>query len=120
MRLHNRNLTEAARTLRKNMTPQEKRLWYGFLREYPLRVRRQKVIGYFIADFYCSKAQLVIEIDGSQHFTPEAMERDKARTEFIAGFGIKVIRFTNTDVSMNFEGVCTAIDIEIRERVKTP
>ena len=116
--MHNKDLTETARKLRKNMTPHENQLWFSFFRHYPLRIRRQKAIGNFVVDFYCSKAKLVIEIDGGQHYTDEGMKKDRERTAFIETFGIKVIRFSNTDVVKNFDGVCTAIDMEIRERAK--
>ncbi len=107
---HNKILTPYAKNLRKNMTKQEKHLWYDFLRTYRLRFLRQKVIENYVVDFYCSKAKLVIEIDGGQHYTEEAMEYDKKRTEILEGYGLKVIRFTNLDIDNNFEGVCNNID----------
>lgn len=107
---HNKVLTPYAKNLRKNMTKQEKHLWYDFLRTYRLRFLRQKVIENYVVDFYCSKAKLVIEIDGGQHYTEEAMEYDKKRTEILEGYRLKVIRFTNLDIDNNFEGVCNSID----------
>ena len=107
---HNKILTPYAKKLRKNMTKQEKHLWYDFLRTYRLRFLRQKVIENYVVDFYCSKAKLVIEIDGGQHYTEEIMEYDKKRTEILEGYGLKVIRFTNSDIDNNFEGVCNNID----------
>lgn len=107
---YNSNLKEQSRELRKNMTEQEKRLWFCFLKEYPIRIYRQRVIGCYIADFYCSKAKVVIEIDGSQHYTDEGMNYDENRTNAINDFGVEVIRFSNYDVNTNFEGVCMEID----------
>jgi len=115
---HNRNLTPAARELRKNMTPQEKQLWYQFLRRYPVRILKQKVIGNFIADFYCAKAKLVIELDGSQHYFDAGLAYDKERTDIINAYGIEVIRFSNADVDGNFEGVCQTIDITIKNKLQ--
>lgn len=113
------NLIPLAKTLRKNPTPQERRLWYDFLRTYPVRFQRQKTIGSFIVDFYCHKARLVIEIDGSQHFDEQGIERDKARTEFLDSFGLRVIRFSNADVDQRFRAVCESIDLSVKERYKS-
>ena len=99
-----------AKSLRKNATPEEKHLWYDFLSTYRIRFQRQKAIDNYIADFYCHKAKLVIEIDGSQHFTSEAQQKDGFRTEILEGYGLNVIRFTNVQINQNFEGVCLYID----------
>ena len=88
-----------AKNLRKNATPQENHLWYDFLAKYELRFQRQKAIDNFIADFYCHKAKLVIEIDGSQHYTEEGREKDEFRTEILEGSTLKVIRFTNHQIT---------------------
>lgn len=114
---YNHNLKEQSRELRKNMTEQEKRLWFCFLKVYPIKIYRQRVIGSYIADFYCSKAKLVIEIDGSQHYTDEGMNYDENRTNAINEFGLEVIRFSNYDVNTNFEGVCMEIDKVISEKL---
>ena len=106
---HNPILTPNARALRKAMTPQEKRLWYGFLRDYPIRILRQKVIDRFVVDFYCSKARLVIEIDGSQHYTDDGLEYDQIRTNLLDSLGLHVMRFTNPEINDSFDKVCTAI-----------
>lgn len=116
-RKHNPALTPNARTLRKNMTPQEKKLWHQFLKTYTPRILRQKVVGQFIVDFYCAKAKLVIELDGSQHYTDEGLEHDKLRTEILEKYDLKVIRFSNADVNNHFSAVCQSIDIEIQERM---
>ncbi len=114
---YNIKLKENARTLRKNMTEQERRLWYCFLKDYPIKIYRQRSIGNFIADFYCSKAKVVIEIDGSQHYFEDGVKYDEYRTQMIEKYDIKVIRFSNYDVNTNFEGVCLEIDREICERI---
>lgn len=110
----NRKLTGRARELRHNMTRQEKHLWYDFLSNYPVKIYRQRSIDYFIADFYCSRAHLVIEIDGGQHYAEEELAYDKERTEAIEKQDLQVIRFTNREVDQRFEGVCRAIDRTIK------
>ena len=114
---HNKQLVPFAKQLRKEMTREEKHLWYDFLRLYPVRFLRQKVIGNYIADFYCSQAKLVIELDGSQHYTEENVEKDAIRTSFLEEYGLKVIRILNRDVNQNFEGVCAYIDLMVKERL---
>ena len=118
MRLpYKKNLIPFAKSLRKNATPQENHLWYDFLRSYTPRFQRQKTIGQFIADFYCEKAKLVIELDGSQHFTPEGHTCDEARTAAIETVGVTVLRFTNRDIDSDFKAVCTKIDAVVHERL---
>lgn len=101
-RKHNRELTAVARELRKNMTKEERRLWYDFLRQYPVRFTRQKVLGKYVADFYCAEAKLVIELDGSQHYEPSSQAKDAERTAFLAGYDLTVIRIPNNEVLDNF------------------
>ena len=108
--------TDYARKLRKNMTPWERKLWHCFLKTYPVRVQRQKTIGHYIADFYCAKAKLVIELDGGGHYTPEEQRKDEERTRNIEAFGYYVLRFCNRDIDKNFYGVCTVIDNTIKQR----
>ena len=98
-----------ARNLRRNMTPQERHLWYDFLRYCQPRFRRQELLGDYIADFFCHKAKLVVEVDGSQHFDPEAMRKDHARTAYFRSLGLQVLRVDNGEVNRNFEGVCQGI-----------
>ena len=117
-RKHNPALTPRARELRKNMTKQERRLWYDFLRHYPEKILRQKVIGRYIADFYCARAKLVIELDGSQHFTDEGQQYDAIREAFMQGFGIKTIRYTNHEIDKQFEAVCADINAHIKIRTR--
>ena len=112
---HNPSLVPLAKQLRKNMTKEERHLWYDFLRDYPLRFLRQKAIGHYIVDFYCAKAQLVIELDGSQHFEPEEIQKDADRTAFLESYGIQVIRIPNNDVTQNFPGVCEYIDTAVKQ-----
>jgi very-short-patch-repair endonuclease len=115
---YNRNLIQNSRKLRKNVTPHEKKLWLNFLSKYPVRFLRQKVIGNYIADFYCSKVKLVIEIDGSQHFSKDGLTYDNFRTEKLEEYDLSVIRFTNKDINENFAGVCEFIDNEIKKRLE--
>lgn len=112
----NNNLLENARKLRREMTRHEKHLWYDFLQHYPVKIYKQRIIDNFIADFYCHSAKLVIELDGSQHYTPEGLSYDAARTEVLARYGLKVLRFTNREIDEKFEGVCYTIDKTIKER----
>ena len=107
---YNYNLKEQSRELRKNMTEQEKRLWFCFLKDYPIKIYRQRAIKNYIVDFYCSKAKIAIEIDGSQHYFEDGMKYDDRRTTVINELDIEVIRFSNYDVNTNFEGVCMEID----------
>ena len=97
------------------MTAEERKLWYDFLRTYPLLFLRQKIIGGYIADFYCAKAGLIVEIDGSQHYRDEAAEYDAARTEYFESLGLKVVRISNIEVNKNFRGVCEYIDEVVTE-----
>ncbi|MDE6355960.1 MAG: endonuclease domain-containing protein [Clostridia bacterium] len=106
---YNKKLIPNAKNLRKNMTAQEKKLWYQFLNKLPVRVKRQKVIGEYIVDFYCSQTKTVIEIDGSQHFEDENKAKDIARDNYLNSLGITVLRYDNKTVNENFKGVCTDI-----------
>lgn len=114
---YNQNLTPFAKQLRKSMTKEERRLWYEFLRDYPIRFYRQKVLGKFIVDFYCAKAHLVVELDGSQHFEPAGMQYDDDRTKYLQQFQLDVLRIPNNEVMTNFLGVCEWIDNEVMKRI---
>ena len=116
--LHPRNqkLLKNARVLRKSMTKEERRLWYGFLRDYPVRFRRQEIIGNYIADFYCSSSALIVELDGSQHCEPAGIARDAARSAYFERLGLTVLRFSNLDVMQNYPGVCETIDREVKRK----
>ena len=106
-----------AKNLRKNATHQENHLWYDFLSKYEIRFQRQKAIDNFIADFYCYKAKLIIEIYGSQHYIEEGRQKDEFRTEILEGYGLKIIRFTNRQINDNFFGVCEYIDRVDKESI---
>ncbi len=112
---HNKQLVPLAKKLRKEMTKEERRLWYDFLRIYPVRFSRQKVLGKYIADFYSAEARLVIELDGSQHYDEINIQKDAERTAFLEGYGLKIIRFANNEVSGNFPGVCEYIDAAVKQ-----
>ena len=114
-RKHNSKTVPFAKELRKNMTKEERHLWYDFLREYPIKFTRQKVLGKYIADFYCAKVNVVIELDGSQHYENRGLINDEKRTEYLEQYGIKVIRISNLDVLKNFEGVCMHIDNVVKQ-----
>ena len=106
---YNKNLVPRARELRKNMTLAEKKIWYGYLKNFQARVYRQRPIDNFIVDFYCPKLKLVIEIDGDSHSSENAQKYDRERTEILEGYGLKVIRFNNEEVLHNLAGVVTLI-----------
>ncbi len=116
--LHPRNtaLKPLATELRKNATPQENHLWYDFLRTYPLRFNRQYIIGNYIVDFYCAKAKLVVELDGSQHFEDAGRQYDSTRDEYLRSMGLRVLRISNSDMSRNFAEVCAMIDQTAKDR----
>ena len=106
---NNSKLTGNAKTLRKNMTREERHLWYDFLKNLPVTVNRQKVIGNYIVDFYIAAAKLIIELDGSQHYEDKGIENDTKRDAFLNDLGIKVLRYSNLDVNQRFESVCEDI-----------
>jgi len=110
---YNKELKLRTQKLRKKATPQENKLWYGFLRKHSIAFTRQKTIGNYIVDFLCPLKKLVIEIDGSQHFSDEALEYDRIRTEFLESLGLHVLRFTNMEVNSSFYSVCTAIQKDL-------
>ena len=112
---HNKQLVPLAKQLRKEMTKEERHLWYDFLRTYSVRFSRQKVLGKYIADFYSAEAKLVIELDGSQHYETDEMEKDAERTSFLERYGLTVIRIPNNEVSRNFLGVCEHIDSAVKQ-----
>lgn len=114
MRDYRRENVPRARELRKNMTPWERRLWYDFLRGYPVRFQRQKPIGSYIVDFYCAKAGLVVELDGGGHYEETQEVKDHLRTAWLENEGLRVLRFSNLDVDQNFSGVCQVIEREVR------
>ena len=117
-RKHNADLTTNARNLRKSMTKEERHLWYDFLKNYPVRFLRQKVIDNYIVDFYCHSARLIIELDGSQHYEEKGLLKDKIRTERIEKRNLTVMRIPNNEVNRNFEGVCRYINNVVNESLR--
>ena len=115
---NNSTLTGNAKTLRKNMTKEERHLWYDFLKTLPVTVNRQKVIGNYIVDFYIATVKLVIELDGSQHYEEKGLLKDKIRTERIEKRNLTVMRIPNNEVNRNFEGVCQYIDNAVKESLR--
>lgn len=103
-----------ARKLRKNMTPQERKLWYQYLRTYPIKFYRQRPVGPYIADFYCSQAKLVIELDGSQHYTVEGEAYDTLRSRRLQQLQLQILRISNRDIDENFAAVCDGIDQAVK------
>ncbi len=113
----NPSLTPVSQKLRKQMTRQEKHLWYDFLKDHPFQFNRQKVIGPFVVDFFCHFAKLVIEIDGGQHFDAERKQRDTERTNYLRSLGLEVMRFTNREIDHDFFEVCRVIQERVEKLV---
>lgn len=115
---YNKKNIVLAKQLRKKATPQENHLWYDFLSKYPIRFQRQKAIGDFIVDFYCHQCRLIVEVDGSQHFTEKGISKDEFRTEILEQYDLKVIRVNNNQINTNFRGVCEYIDFVVKSSLK--
>ena len=107
-------MRKRSQELRKNPTLEEKILWYEYLRTYPIQWNRQKVIGNYIVDFYCRKLNLVIELDGSQHYEEQGLIYDEKRTAYLESLGLKVLRIQNREIKKNLPNVCDYIDEEVR------
>ncbi|MFI3327086.1 MAG: endonuclease domain-containing protein [Clostridia bacterium] len=116
----NNKILPNAKKLRKEMTKEERKLWYEFLRYYPVKIYKQRIIESYIVDFYCDNAKLVVELDGSQHFEKDKIIYDKIRTQKLESYGLKVLRFTNLEVLKQFKEVCECIDKEIKVRTPFP
>ena len=114
-RKHNKSLTNTAKTLRNNMTDEERHLWYDFLRNYPVKFIRQKILGHYIVDFYAPQLKLVIELDGSQHYEAAGLSYDQERSDFLKNYDIRVVRIPNSAIHDNFSGVCEYIDSLVRQ-----
>ena len=114
MKDYNKANIPLAKELRKNMTPWERKLWYDYLRYYPIRFQRQKAIGNYIVDFYCAKVGLVIELDGGGHYTTEQAEKDALRTNELERMDLTVLRICNLDIDRNFSSVCEHIDLTVK------
>ena len=117
---HNKKLVPLAKQLRKEITKEERHLRYDFLRSYPVRFSRQKVLGNYIADFYSAEAKLVIELDGSQHYEPSYAQKDDERTAFLKGYGLTVIHIPNNEIGRNFCSVCEHIDDAVKQSLSQP
>ena len=115
----NNDMLDVARRLRRKMTPQEKKLWYDFLRKYPVKFYKQRIIESFIVDFYCADARLVIELDGSQHYEDKGIKYDAERTKFLEQNGLTVVRIPNNEINRNFDGVCEYLDSVLKSRCRT-
>ena len=114
----NEKMLRNAQNLRKNMTKEERHLWYDFLKTYPIPFHRQYIIGQYIVDFYCHQAKLVLELDGSQHCEPKDMEYDRRRSAFLEEKGLYVLRISNLDVMREFRGVCEMIHMAVQNRLR--
>ena len=114
---HNLKLDHIAKTLRRNMTKEERHLWYDFLKELPVMVHRQKVIGTYIVDFYIAKGKLVIELDGSQHYELEGKKTDEVRDAYLQSMGLRILRYSNADVNCRFDAVCQDIRNHLHEAI---
>ena len=110
---YNMNFKERARELRKNMTPEERKLWYMFLKNNKYRFLRQKILDNYIVDFYCPSKKIVIELDGSQHYTIDGLEYDKIRSDLLNAYNIKVLRYSNLEINQQFKIVCKSIESEL-------
>ena len=118
MKQYNKKIIRYAKVSRKNQTPWERVLWYEFLRNYPIKFQRQKVIGNYIADFYCAKAHLVIELDGGMHNIPKNQRYDSNRTNFLEKMNLQVLRISNSSIDEDFYSVCTLIDITVKKNMR--
>ena len=116
--MEQKELRQRSQNLRTQMTKEERHLWYDFLKTYPVQFKRQYSIGPYFADFYCYKAKLIVELDGSQHCEPKAMEYDIKRTAYLQKQGFLVLRFSNVDVITQFRAVCETIDTAINNRMQ--
>ena len=105
----NKKLTSRSKDLRKNMTPEEKHLWYDFLKNLDVNINRQKVVGIYILDFYCDEYKLAIEIDGNYHLEGKQKKHDKIRDDYLSSLGIKVLRYSNEEINNHFLKVCENI-----------
>lgn len=117
MKDYNKNNISRAKYLRKTMTPEERKLWFLFLKTYSIRFRRQQAIGNYIVDFYCAKSHLAVEIDGSQHFEDNGLESDAMRTNELQKLGVQMIRFSNREINDEFKAVCQQIDVTVHKLI---
>ena len=116
--MEQKELRQRSQELRKQMTKEERHLWYDFLKTYPVQFKRQYSIGPYFVDFYCYQAKLIVELDGSQHCEPNAIEYDRKRTAYLKKQGFLVLRFSNIDVIKQFCAVCETVDIAVKNRMR--
>ena len=116
--MEQKELRQRSQELRKQMTKEERHLWYDFLKTYPVQFKRQYSIGPYFVDFYCYQAKLIVELDGSQHCEPNAIEYDRKRTAYLQKQGFLVLRFSNIDVIKQFCAVCETVDIAVKNRMR--
>ena len=116
--MEQKKLRQRSQELRKQMTKEERHLWYDFLKTYPVQFKRQYSIGPYFVDFYCYQAKLIVELDGSQHCEPNAIEYDRKRTAYLKKQGFLVLRFSNIDVIKQFCAVCETVDIAVKNRMR--
>ena len=110
---YNKSLVQNAKLLRRNMTKEEKHLWYDFLKKLPITVNRQKNIGNYVVDFFIATKRIVIEIDGRQHSMTENAESDQKRDSELSALGITVLRYTNDSINKKFNAVCDDILLKL-------
>ena len=115
--MEQKEIRRRSQDLRKNMTKEERHLWYDFLKTYPVQFKRQYSVGVYFADFYCHQARLIVELDGSQHYEPDKSEQDAQRTAYLEQQDFTVLRFSNRDIWERFEGVCEAIEAAVKQRL---
>jgi very-short-patch-repair endonuclease len=118
--IYKKSTKRIAKVLRKNLTPWEKRFWFEFARNYQYNIYRQRPVGRYVLDFYCARAKIAIELDGSGHSYPFQIKKDQERTSYLENLGVKVLRFSNERIALDFDEVCKEIDAEIQQRVVTP
>ena len=116
---YNAKLQPNTQKLRKDMTKEERHLWYDFLKKLPVTVHRQKILGKYIADFYIASVKIVIELDGSQHFEDAHIQKDALRDDYFNQIGCEVLRYSNADINLRFSSVCEDILNRISFRQKT-
>ena len=115
---YNCKLVSNAKQLRKSMTKEERHLWYDCLKQLPVTVHRQKVLGPYIVDFYIASQKIVIELDGSQHYEPEHQEKDATRDAYLKENGFQILRYSNADINFRFQNVCDDIWTHLQKCIR--
>ena len=109
----NNSMLDRAKALRRDMTPQERKLWFLFLRKYPIKFYKQRIIGSYIVDFYCASSKHIVELDGARHYTDQGKAYDEERSAFLRSCGLRILRFSNSQIDHGFASVCSAIKTAI-------